>query len=144
LHRQDLVWVRGADVVNHPDGTVVVTVVGGPRPRRVTALDTYADHITDCANRTQPSELLGRRNATGPTLDRIICDRSVPRVVPARLRSTWFVMQLNLRTPLGVLLPVAGMNFSRTLDELLEYADPITETESTNLLRGRDLRWGAA
>ena len=78
----------------------------------------------------------GRRNVTAPTLDRMISDRSTPRVVPTRLRSTWLVAHLNLRTPYAVLLPAAGMTSSRTLDDLLGYADPIPAAEGNLLLRG--------
>ena len=51
LHRQDLVWVRGADVTTDSRAGVVVRVAGGPRPRLVPVLDRYAD--------TSPGALAG-------------------------------------------------------------------------------------
>ena len=138
LHGQDLAWVRGIDVLR--DGTV--KVIGGPKPREVVVLDEHHDRLARCARAAGDSLIiggtkLGRVNVTAPTLDRMLLDRSVPRVVPTRLRATWLVRHLNLRTPYSVLLPAAGLESSRTLDDLLPFADPIGGDEAADLLRGR-------
>lgn len=140
LHRQDLAWVRGVDVEPTAAG-VQVTVIGGPRPRVVIALDAYADQLARLSRAAANGLMiggttLGRVNVTAPTLDRMMTDRSVPRVVPSRLRATWLVTHLNLRTPYSVLLPAAGMTSSRTLDDLLPYSDPVPAGEAATLLRG--------
>ena len=83
------------------DGALIVTVAGGPRRRSVPVLNRYATRVAECARQAGQDDLLiggmfpGRRNVTAPTLDRMITDRSVPRVVPTRLRSTWLVAHLN-------------------------------------------------
>jgi len=139
LDRTDLAWVRGVDV--EVGTSTVVKVVGGYRPRSVVALDDYAHHIAEHARRSGDHLLiggttLGRRNVTTPILDRLIADAALPRLAPARLRSTWLVTHLNLGTPLSVLLPAAGLQSSRTLDDLLEFTDPISSDVHASWLRG--------
>ena len=139
LDRPDLAWVRGCDVTvaRH----TATRVVGGPRPRTIVALDDYAEILAQCATAAGETLLiggttLGRHNVATPVLDRMFTDASLPRVVPARLRSTWLVRHLDLMTPLQVLLPAAGLQSSRTLDDLLPYADPIEDRLALQLLRG--------
>lgn len=141
LDRQDLAWVRGTDVTNGPGGAVTVIVSGGPRPRSVVALGDYAPLIASCAARQGERLLIGgwergRHNVTTPVLERMVTDQRLPRVVPSRLRSTWLVRHLNLRTPLAVLLPAAGLQSSRTLDDLLRYADAVGDDAAAALLQG--------
>jgi hypothetical protein len=140
LDRVDLAWVRGTDVSAGRAG-VKVSVAGGPRPRQIVALNDYADLLRECAQTAGKRLLiggarLGRHNVSTPALDRLADDRTIPRLVPARLRSTWLVHHLNLATPLPVLLPAAGLKSSRSLDDLLEYARPIPEQDRERMLRG--------
>jgi hypothetical protein len=140
LDRVDLAWVRGTDISVSRAG-VKVSVGGGPRPRQIASLNNYAELLRECA-RTAGERLmiggatLGRHNVTTPGLDRLADDRSIPRLVPARLRSSWLVHHLNLATPLAVLLPAAGLKSSRSLDDLLEYARPIPDPDRERMLRG--------
>jgi hypothetical protein len=141
LDRPDLAWVRGVDVTTAGDA-VTVTVSGGPRPRRVVALSDYAELIEQCAMVAGDRLLiggrtLGRHNVTTPILTRLAEDRSIPPILPARLRSTWLVRHLDLRTPLSVLLAAAGLQSSRSLDDLLGHTRPIPEDRVGVLLRGR-------
>lgn len=140
LDRTDLAWVRGIDVTT--GRCTRVRVVGGSRPRSVVALDEYAELIAKCAVSAGERLLiggatLGRHNVTTPLLNRLVRDVSLPRLAPARLRSTWLVRHLTLGTPLSVLLPAAGLASSRTLDDLLEFADPIAADTASQLLRGQ-------
>ena len=80
--------------------------------------------------------LLGRRNVTSSVLGRFVPDRTMPRLVMGRLRSTWLVTHLNQATPLTVLMPAAGLSTVRPLEDLLPYADPLDDLAVQRALAG--------
>lgn len=140
LDASDLAWVRRCDVRTQ-NAAVLVSVAGGLRPRTVCCLDAFADQLLALAEPSTTSLLIGgnqfgRRNVATPVLERLANDRSLPRLAPARLRSTWLVHHLNQATPLSVLMPAAGLRTARSLDDLLPYGDPVSDERSAMFLRG--------
>jgi hypothetical protein len=141
LDGRDMAWVRGSDVEIRPGDAVEVRVSGGSRPRSVTALDRYAGPIAARAAEAGEDLLIGghqrgRHNVTSVALNRAVLDKTLPRLVASRLRSTWLVEHLQLRTPWPVLLPAAGLQTTRPLDDLLPHLEPVDPHQSATLLRG--------
>lgn len=139
LDSRDLAWVRGIDVERRASGAVLVTVSGGSRPRQVTALADYEDLLWQTAGHRGEKLVIGgflrgRRNVTRGPFDNIVGGDDFPRLEPARLRSTWLVTHLRLRTPLPVLMTAAGLSTVRPLEDLLGYAGD--EVDSQAALRG--------
>lgn len=100
---RDLGWVRGSDVTMS-DGVITVRVCGGSRPRTVVCLANYEAPLWELAQLRGESLLvggqkLGRHNITSNCLAAMITDSTMPRLVPARLRSTWMFTHLQLGTP---------------------------------------------
>ena len=142
LDGRDMAWVCAPDVTASTGGTVQVVVAGGSRPRTVTALAGYAPLLTECAETAGTGLLIGgeesaRHNVTSVALTRMISDPTLPVLVASRLRSTWLLAHLNLRTPLAVLLPAAGLATARPLEDLLADVEPIDAAEAARLLHGR-------
>jgi hypothetical protein len=140
LDGRDMAWVQGCGV-RRDDGHLVVRVGGGSRPRQVVVLDRYAESVEQAAagcgeQLVIGGSALGRHNVTSVALNRMITDRSLPSLVASRLRSTWLTTHLNLRTPLSVLLPAAGLVTARPLGDLLPYVDPIPTDAVAALLSG--------
>jgi hypothetical protein len=141
LDGRDMAWVRGSDVSTGPHGATVVSIAGGTRPRTVVVLDRYAPILADCAEMAADAlvvggSTVGHRNTTSVALSRLIADPSLPTLVPSRLRSTWLLTQLNLGTPLTVLLESAGLTTARPLEDLLSFTAPVPEERAVGLLRG--------
>jgi hypothetical protein len=140
LDGRDMAWVRGVDV-RRGVSALHVRVSGGSRPREVVVLDRFADRIEDSAagmgdGLVIGGQTLGRHNVTSVALGRMIGDRALPTLLASRLRSTWLVTHLNMRTPLPILLPAAGLKTARPLGDLLAYTEPISVDDATKLLRG--------
>jgi hypothetical protein len=142
LDSRDMGWVRGADVDSDEQAAVHVTVSAGSRPRTVTCLRDYSELLLDLATARGDQLLiggqkLGRHNVTSTALARLVIDEHLPRLVVARLRSTWLAEHLRRGTPLPVLMPAAGLKSMRSLEDLLEFLpDPVPEV-STEWLQGR-------
>jgi hypothetical protein len=118
LDCRDMGWVRGADLESDEQGAVRVTVCGGGRPRSITALQAYSGLLVGLAAERGEHLLiggtkLGRHNVTSTTLARLVTDDHLPRLVVARLRSTWLADHLRCGTPLPVLMPAAGLKSMR-------------------------------
>jgi hypothetical protein len=142
LDCRDMGWVRGTDLVSDELGAVRVTVCGGSRPRSITALQAYSDLLLDLAAERGKQLLiggtkLGRHNVTSNTLARLTTDDHLPRLVVARLRSTWLADHLRCGTPLPVLMPAAGLKSMRPLEDLLEFLPAPAPEVSTAWLQGR-------
>lgn len=139
LDCRDLGWVRGTDVTVDPDG-VHVTVSGGTRPRTVTALAAYQDLLGVLANGSDHlligGPARGRRNVTSTAISRMVTDQTVPALVVGRLRSTWLLTHLELRTPLPVLMAAAGLTTVRPLEDLLVHARAHSPQDAARWLRG--------
>lgn len=139
LDTRDLGWVRGTDVARDDNG-VQVAVSGGHRPRTVTALATYEDRIHELADGDAGRLLIGgrpgpRKNVTSQPLARMLVDETLPKLVVGRLRSTWLLGHLDRRTPLPLLMKQAGLKTVRPLEDLLEYAEPLDATLSSQWMR---------
>lgn len=141
LDGRDLGWVRGVDIDKRPDDAVAVTVCGGTRPRTVIALNDHAAQLADLAAKAGEQLLiggstLGRHNVTSAPLNRLLIDRSLPRLIAARLRSTWLTEHLRLRTPLPVLMSAAGLSTIRPLEDLLGHLPDVSDEAAATYLRG--------
>jgi hypothetical protein len=142
LDCRDMGWVRGTDLVADEQGAVRVTVCGGSRPRSITALRAYSDLLLALAADRGEHLLiggtkLGRHNVTSTSLARLVTDDHLPRLVVARLRSTWLADHLRRGTPLPVLMPAAGLKSMRPLEDLLEFLPAPAPEVSTAWLQGR-------
>ncbi len=123
---RDLAWVRGQDVEELPDGAVSVTVSGGTRPRSVITLQAHETPLLQFARAAGSGLLIGgstrgRRNVTRGPLERVVGGEDLPRLEPARLRSTWLLTHLRARTPLPALMDAAGLTTVRPLEDLLHH-----------------------
>jgi hypothetical protein len=141
LDGRDMSWVRGPDVSVASDGSTVVSVTGGSRPRTVVALAEHEQALQQLARAARERLLiggstLGRHNVTSAALERLISDPALPRLVAARLRSTWLLHHLRLGTPLPILMPAAGLTTVRPLEDLLADLDPPTAETAARWLRG--------
>jgi hypothetical protein len=145
LDTRDLGWVRGTDV-HRDDNGVHATVIGGARPRTVTALAAYECRIEALADGDAERLLIGgrfkpyRNNVTSDPLSRMIVDETLPKLVVGRLRSTWLLGHLNRRTPLPLLMEQAGLKTVRPLEDLLEFADPFDDSQRSAWMRAEDAR----
>jgi hypothetical protein len=59
-----------------------------------------------------------------------------PKLVPARLRSTWLVAHLVKGTRLPELLEAAGTSRIETFDNLLPFVPPLDRRRARQMLRG--------
>lgn len=139
LDSRDLSWVRGVDVERQASGAVLVTVSGGSRPRQLTALADYEKLLWETAEHRGEKLVIGgylrgRRNVTRGPFDDIVGGADFPHLEPARLRSTWLVTHLRLRTPLPVLMTAAGLSTVRPLEDLVGFAPDDSDPQAA--LRG--------
>lgn len=68
---------------------------------------------------------LGHRQRTSRVTSRI-SSRAGQRLVPARMRSTWFVRHINNQTDVRYVLEMAGLESLTTIWELLPHARPVS------------------
>ncbi len=66
----------------------------------------------------------------------MITDSTMPRLVPARLRSTWMFTHLQLGTPLPILVAAAGLSTVRPLEDLLHHLPAPDPCKVAARLRG--------
>ncbi len=140
LDSRDMLCVRGADV-RPIEGRTDVTVAGGSRPRVVTALAAFEGELARLSCQAESGLLIGGttqtgHNVTSKALGRLVRDNALPPLVVSRLRSTWLTKQLDLRTPLPVLMAAAGLQTARPLEDLLSYAAPVMDADRAAWLRG--------
>ena len=93
----ELRHVRGSDVAQRAGGVLVL--VGGRRTRSVPVLARYQEPLLEAARFARESLIVGgrepgRRNVTDELGRALSADRSLPRLQPGRLRSTWLVALL--------------------------------------------------
>lgn len=138
LGTEDFRQLRGEDVAQLPDGTVTIEV-RGRRPRRVIVLDCYASELLTLAEESGAELMLGgkadRRSVTTGILSRIEGGLDLPRLDPARLRSTWVVEHLERGVRLDVLMAAAGMQSPTTLADLVKHL-PAPTSSVLSQLRG--------
>ncbi len=90
----ELRHVRGTDVVDRAGGVLVL--IGGRRARSVPVLDRYRQPLRAAASFAGGGLICGgrepgRRNITDELCHALSSDRSLPRLEPGRLRSTWLM-----------------------------------------------------
>jgi integrase len=90
----ELRHVRGSDVVVRADGVLVL--VAGRRARSVPVLARYQPPLLSAAAFAGETLIVGgrepgRRNLTDELCALLSADRSLPRLVSGRLRSTWLM-----------------------------------------------------
>jgi len=132
----ELRHLRGSDVVARSGGVLVV--VSGPRARSVPVLDRYHEPLLAAA-RFAGGRLLvggrepGRRNITDSLCAALSADRSLPRLEPGRLRSTWLV-ECARQIGLGAFMHAAGIRCSQRLGDLAAGLPAVSEDELVALL----------
>lgn len=135
----ELRHLRGTDVVCRAGG-VIVTINSGRRVRSVPVLGGYHDSILQAAAFAGERLLVGglepgRRNVSDELCALLSSDRSLPRLEPGRLRSTWLVACAE-RIGLPAFMQAAGIRCSQRLGDLAAQLPVASETELVALLGG--------
>lgn len=129
--------VRASDVSRR--GPAVAVDVGEPGARSVVALGAWEDELLALAATAGEEFLVGGRSTssrrTGHLTERLIVPTGHPRLAPARLRSTWLLWHLEAGTRLPELCHAAGLQGIGMLSELLQYAEPLCEHLTAEMLR---------
>jgi hypothetical protein len=118
-------------------GGVLVTV-SGRRARSVPALARYQPPLLQAARFAGENLIVGgrepgRRNICDELCRALSADRSLPRLEPGRLRSTWLVACAE-RIGLGAFMQAAGIHCSQRLGDLAARLPAATEPELVALL----------
>jgi hypothetical protein len=131
--------VSAADVTQR--GSAVMVRVGKPHPRSVVALATWEDSLMALAATAGHDFLVGGRSSsnhrTGHLVERLIVPTGHPPLSPSRLRSTWLLWHLESGTRLPELCQAAGLRGTGVFGELLQYAEPLCEHVTLEMLRDR-------
>jgi integrase len=122
-------------------GDQILVHVPGDKPRTVPLIAEWEDLLRDSmvgVDRTMPLVLSTRGkfrygNAIADFL--YSCNGEGVRPHCQRLRSTWFVDQLNARTPLNVVLEAAGVTEVSTLGRYLKFLAPVQAGAAAEFLR---------
>lgn len=131
--------LRGSDVACRAGGVLVV--VSGGRARSVPVLPRYHEPLLSAA-RFAGERLIcggrepGRRNVSDELCAVLSADRSLPRLEPGRLRSTWLsacARQIGLKA----FMQAAGIRCSQRLGDLVAGLPAAEEAELVARLRGR-------
>ena len=130
--------VRGSDVIARSGGVIVV--VGGRRARSVPVLRPYQQLLLQAAAFAGEGLIVGgrepgRRNVTDWLCAALSRDRSLPRLEPGRLRSTWLVGCAR-RIGLHAFMQAAGIRCSQRLGDLAAQLPAADEPELVALLGG--------
>jgi integrase len=131
--------LRGSDVVERSGGLLVV--VSGRRTRSVPVLSRYREPLLAAARFAGDRLIVGglkpgRRNVSDALCASLSADRSLPRLEPGRLRSTWLVecaRQIGLRA----FMQAAGISCSQRLGDLAAQLPATTEEQLIALLGGQ-------
>jgi integrase len=116
----ELRHVRGSDVACRAGGVLVV--VSGRRARSVPVLARYQPLLLHAAAFAGERLIVGgrepgRRNVSDELSAALSQDRSLPRLEPGRLRSTW-LMSCARQIGLGAFMQAAGIRCSQRLGDL--------------------------
>ena len=127
----ELRHVRGSDVVQRAGGVLVL--VGGARARSVPVLARYQQPLLEAAAVAGERLIVGgrkpgRRNLTDVLCAALSADRSLPRLQPGRLRSTWLLACAE-RIGLGAFMQAAGIRCSQRLGDLAAQLPAASEPE---------------
>jgi len=134
----ELRHLRGSEVVCRAGGVLVL--VAGRRARSVPVLERYRQPLLEAARFAGENLIVGgrkpgRRNITDELCAALSSDRSLPRLEPGRLRSTW-LMSCARQIRLGAFMQAAGIRCSQRLGDLIAALPPATESELIELLGG--------
>jgi integrase len=134
----ELRYVRGADVVARAGGMIVC--VSGRRARSVPVLAHYQPALSEAAAFAGENFIVGgrepgRRNITDELCCVLSSDRSLPRLEPGRLRSTW-LMSCARQIGLGAFMQAAGISCSQRLGDLAAQLPAASESQLVALLGG--------
>ncbi|MCA1835320.1 MAG: hypothetical protein LC721_02845 [Actinobacteria bacterium] len=130
--------LRGSDVVERAGGVIVI--VSGRRARSVPVLERFQQPLLTAAQFAGTGLIVGgrepgRRNITDELCAALSQERSLPRLEPGRLRSSWLV-ECARRIGLGAFMQAAGVRCSQRLGDLAAQLPPATEAELAALLGG--------
>jgi integrase len=134
----ELRHLRGSDVVCRAGGVIVL--LGGRRARRVPVLARYQQPLLSAAHFAGEALICGgrepgRRNITDELCAALSRDRSLPRLEPGRLRSSWLV-ECARQIGLGAFMQAAGIRCSQRLGDLIAALPALTEAELIERLGG--------
>jgi integrase len=134
----ELRHLRGSDVVCRAGGVIVL--LGGRRARRVPVLARYQQPLLSAARFAGEGLICGgrepgRRNISDELCAALSADRSLPRLEPGRLRSSWLV-ECARQIGLGAFMQAAGVRCSQRLGDLAAQLPAVGEEELVALLEG--------
>lgn len=134
----ELRHVRGSDIVQRCGGVLVS--VSGRRARSVPVLEAYHDRLVAAAQFAGQGLICGgrapgRRNISDDLAHALSVDRSLPRLEPGRLRSTWLT-ECAQRIGLHGFMQAAGIRCSQRLGDLVAQLPAVSEAELVALLGG--------
>jgi len=135
----ELRYVAGVDVVCRSGGVLVE--VTGRHPRSVPVRGPFHDRLVAVASWFGPRYLVSgvnpdSHNVTNPLIRSLSGGRDLPRLEPARLRSTYLV-EMAETIGLRAFMDAAGIVCSQRLGDLISHLGPPSENEAVALLRGR-------
>jgi integrase len=135
----ELRHVRGSDVAQRSGGVLVT--VSGRRARPVPVLERYQQPLLAAARFAGERLIVGgrepgRRNISDELCRALSTDRSLPRLEPGRLRSTWLVSCAQ-QIGLGAFMQAAGITCSQRLGDLAAQLPAATDAELIALLGGQ-------
>jgi integrase len=134
----ELRHLHGGDVIARDGGLIVR--VGGRRARVVPVLTGYHQPLSEAA-RFAGSGLIcggrepGRRNISDELCRALSADRSLPRLQPGRLRSTW-LLSCARQIGLGAFMQAAGIRCSQRLGDLAARLHTASDAELIARLAG--------
>ena len=130
--------VRATDVVKR--GRFVIVSVGEPAARSVVVRAAWERTVLELASSAGGAFLLGSSsvspNRTSHLTESFVVPTGHPRLVPARLRSTWLLGHLVAGTRLAELCGAAGLKRLNACSDLIAYMAPLGDKEAAELLRG--------
>jgi integrase len=132
----ELRGVRGADVVSRSGGVLVG--VTGRRPRAVPVLSDYHDRLLLAASFFGDRYLVAGRNpdshnVTNPLIRSLSGGLDLPRLEPARLRSSYLVAMAEA-IGLRAFMDAAGITCSQRLGDLVGHLEATPEERAVVLL----------
>lgn len=135
----ELRHLHGSDVVERAGGMLVVLC--GRRARSVPVLGRYRPPLLEAASFARAGLICGgrepgRRNVSDELCGLLSSDRSLPRLEPGRLRSSWLVACAR-QIGLGAFMQAAGVRCTQRLGDLVGRLPPVGEEDLVALLGGQ-------
>jgi integrase len=122
------------------DGDVLLVDIPGGRARTVACGAEWADRLEAVAAQYPSEPLIGavsrNRNRVNSLVTRVEIPAGMPRLVPARLRSTWIVGLLNRGVPIPALMSAVGWTAIPRLDDYMRYLTVTDEKTRYRLVAG--------